>query len=231
MRITIQALIEGVAGGEQRAETIGVVERDADCVPASGIGLFTSETPSILKQLQALALGEQTSQFVDRASRCRGCSSRFATKDSKAIISRTAFGLARLDSPRLYSRCGGCRISAVLRRSFSPLAEALPERVHPQLPWPQSRYASTMSYRMARILLSDALPAGGTAGLEPEGQRATNRPTARRGNAARREGHHPSAATDGTRQEPQSAAQGREFQFAVTAPCVSPSCKPEAFVH
>ena len=54
MRITIQALIEGVAGGEQRAETIGVVERDADCVPASGIGLFTSETPLYLLHPQTV---------------------------------------------------------------------------------------------------------------------------------------------------------------------------------
>jgi hypothetical protein len=39
MRITGQALVEGVEGTEPRAETIGVVDRDADGAPACGLGL------------------------------------------------------------------------------------------------------------------------------------------------------------------------------------------------
>lgn len=46
------------------------------------------------------------------------------------------------------------------RPSFSPLAEQLPERVHPQWLWLQSRYAAAMSFRLARVFLHDALPAG-----------------------------------------------------------------------
>ena len=83
-----------------------------------------------------------------------------ATKDSKTVVYRTAFGKARLDSPRLYSRCGGCGASALAQASFSPLAEALPERTHPQWLWLQSRYAAVMSYRLAQIFLRDAFPAG-----------------------------------------------------------------------
>ena len=44
MRIMIQALIEGVEGGEPLTETIGAVERDADGAPASGLCLFLRET-------------------------------------------------------------------------------------------------------------------------------------------------------------------------------------------
>jgi hypothetical protein len=160
MRITIQALIEGVEESEPHAETIGVVERDADGAPASGLGLFLRETHAVLRQLQAVVLREQIAQFVERASHCRRCGSRLATKDSKTVVYRTAFGKARLGSPRLYSRCSGCGTSAVRQASFSPLADALPERTHPQWLWLQSRYAAVMSYRLAQIFLRDAFPAG-----------------------------------------------------------------------
>lgn len=53
MRITIQALIDGVERKEPRVETIGVVERDTDGAPASGLGLFLRETHAVLRQLQA----------------------------------------------------------------------------------------------------------------------------------------------------------------------------------
>ena len=160
MRITIQALVEGAKGEEPRTETIGVIERDGDCAPASGLGLFLRETHAILRSMQAVVLREQVSQFVTRAACCRQCSAQLATKDSKTIVYRTAFGKARLDSPRLYSTCNGCGASAAGRASFSPLAEALPERTHPQWLWLQSRYAAVMPYRLAQIFLRDAFPAG-----------------------------------------------------------------------
>ena len=81
MRITIQALIEGVQGSEPRAETIGVVERDADGAPASGLGLFLRETHAVLRQLQAVLLREQVAQFVECQTQgsCPTCASKVAT--------------------------------------------------------------------------------------------------------------------------------------------------------
>ena len=160
MRITIQAVVEDPGGRAPRTETIGTVERDADGTPASGLGLFLRETHVLLQQLQAIVLRGQVAQFVERASRCRQCGGQLATKDSKTVVYRTAFGKARLDSPRLYSRCSGCGAGASPQASFSPLAEALPERAHPQWLWLQSRYASVMSYRLAQVFLRDAFPAG-----------------------------------------------------------------------
>ncbi len=46
------------------------------------------------------------------------------------------------------------------RQIFSSLAQALPERTHPQWTWLQCRYASVMSFRLAQIFLRDAFPAG-----------------------------------------------------------------------
>ena len=105
-------------------------------------------------------LREQASRFLGRAALCRRCGVRLATKDSKVIVYRTAFGKARLDSPRLYSRCSACGACASAQASFSPLAEALPERTHPQWLWLQSRYAAVMSYRLAQTFLREAYPAG-----------------------------------------------------------------------
>ena len=139
MRITIQAVVEGPDGKPLRTEMVGTVERNADGSPASGLGLFLRETHALLRQLQALVLRAQVSQFLDRASLCRRCGVRLATKDSKVVVYRTAFGRERLDSPRLYSRCSRCRACASGKASFSPLAEALPERTHPQWLWLQSR--------------------------------------------------------------------------------------------
>ena len=160
MRITIQAVIECSDTEPPRTETIGTVEREADGAPAAGLGLFLRETHALLRQLQAVVLREQVSQFLGRAASCRGCGARLATKDSKVVVYRTVFGKARLASPRLYSRCSGCGASAAGQASFSPLAEALPERTHPQWLWLQSRYASMMSYRLAQTFLRDAFPAG-----------------------------------------------------------------------
>ena len=50
MRITIQAMIEGADGEASRAETISMVERTADGVPASGLGLSLRETHALLRQ-------------------------------------------------------------------------------------------------------------------------------------------------------------------------------------
>ena len=60
----------------------------------------------------------------------------------------------------MYSRCSGCGACASPHASFSPLAEALPERTHPQWLWLQSRYAAVMSYRLAQTFLREAYPAG-----------------------------------------------------------------------
>ena len=92
MRITIWALVEGIDGEAPRAEMIGVVKRDADDAPASGLGLYLRETRALLRQLQAVVVREQVAQFVVRESCCRRCGGCLATKDSKTI-----------------PQCSGCR--------------------------------------------------------------------------------------------------------------------------
>lgn len=162
MRITVTAQVEGADGKAARSVTVAVIERCANFAPSSGLGLFLGESHELLRKLQAVVLQEETAEFVEAASRCGACKAQLATKDTKALVYRTVFGKARLDSPRLYCRCVECGMVACLGHTFSPLALALPERTHPQWTWLQSRYASVMSYRLAQIFLRDAFPAGGS---------------------------------------------------------------------
>ncbi|WP_156901811.1 hypothetical protein [Azohydromonas australica] len=160
MRIAIQAVISDVDGQEPRTKDIGVLEYDAEALPASGLGLFIGEAHQLLRQLQTVVLREQVAQFLECTSRCRQCGSRLGVKDTKTIVYRTVYGKGHLDSPRLYSACGRCGTHITPARSFSPLADVLPERTHPQWLWLQSRYAAVMSYRQAQTFLRDAFPAG-----------------------------------------------------------------------
>ncbi|MGT2455327.1 ISKra4 family transposase [Cupriavidus basilensis] len=158
MRISIQACIEGEGTQPSKVITVGVIERKADFAPASGLGLFLRETHELLQQLQTVVLNEQVDQFVGAAARCRACGTRLGIKDTKPLVYRTAFGKARLRSPRFYSYCSACGFCSSDKGTLSPLAQALPQRVHPQWSWLQCRYASVMSYRLAQIFLRDAFP-------------------------------------------------------------------------
>ena len=73
-------------------------------------------------------------------------------------VLRALFGKLRLDSPPLY-HCGRC--SKEERRSFSPLAELLPERTAPELAYLKSKIAGMTSYGLTAKLLAEVLNVAG----------------------------------------------------------------------
>ena len=89
MRITIQAVVDGVKGQAPCTETLVTIERDDNWVPASGLGLFLRETHALLRQLQNVVLAEQVARFVERIAHCGRCDCRLATKDSKTRVEKT----------------------------------------------------------------------------------------------------------------------------------------------
>lgn len=161
MRFIVEVRIEDEDCPRTPPVTVGVIERSADLTPASGLGLLLQETKDLSQKLQTVIVAEQTARLVSAASKCRSCSTTLGVKDTKQLVYRTAFGVARLVSPRLYSRCACCGTMAGRAKTVSPLAQALPERSHPQWTWLQCRYASVMSFRLAQIFLRDAFSAGG----------------------------------------------------------------------
>ena len=101
-----------------------------------------------------------TDEFVRVAAGCLACGRPLGIKDTKPLVYRTVYGKALLRSPRFYSRCSACGFVSGACATVSPLAHALRERTHPQWTWFQCRYASVMSYRLAKIYLRDAFPGG-----------------------------------------------------------------------
>jgi hypothetical protein len=160
MRFSIQACIQGEGLEPSRVITVGVVDREDDFAPASGLGLFMREAHELLEKLQTVLLNGQVDKFVDASARCLACGTRLGIKDTKRLVYRTTFGKASLRSPRYYSHCSACGFCASDKASVSPLAHAPPQRIHPQWSWLQCRYASVMSYRLAQIFLRDAFPGG-----------------------------------------------------------------------
>jgi hypothetical protein len=69
-------------------------------------------------------------------------------------VFRTPFGTLQLDSPRLYR----CASESNGGRSFSPLAEGLPERTSPELAYLETKFAALVSYGLTVKLLEEVLP-------------------------------------------------------------------------
>lgn len=155
MKITLQALVEREDGTRQSTDFC-TLRRDATDAPSSGLGLFLGEARDLCSALQSLAITEQVNELVATMMRCPACSHCLGVKDQKQVVYRTAFGKASLPSPRLYSRCAHCGHRARVTETFSPMASALPERSHPQWIWLQTRFASVMSYSLARTFLAQS---------------------------------------------------------------------------
>ena len=155
MKITLRAVVER-ADGTREDFALYALRRDCAAAPSSGLGLFLDETREICAALQDVVIRGQVSELIDAMRRCPSCSRPLGVKDQREVVYRTTFGKYRLPSPRLYSRCAHCRHRSHAAETFSPMASALPERSHPQWVWLQTRFASVMSYSLARTFLAHA---------------------------------------------------------------------------
>jgi len=172
MRFIVDVRIECADRLEMAPVPIGVIDRSTDTDPASGLGLLLQEAEDLTQRLQTVVVAEHARQFVDAASKRRYCRAPLGNKDTKQVVYRTVFGVARLNSPRLYSRCSECGMLADSRPTFSPLAQALPERTHPLWTWLQCRYASVQPHVISP---RPDLPQGRVPGRQEPAGRAGER--------------------------------------------------------
>jgi hypothetical protein len=89
-------------------------------------------------------------------------------------VFRTPFGKVELDSPQWYR----CRCEPQNQKTFSPLAEVLPERTSPELVYLETKFAALVSYGLSVQLLHEILPLG--QGLSTTTVRRRVRQTAER---------------------------------------------------
>jgi hypothetical protein len=152
MKITVQLVVEYEDGEEPIVEEIGCLCR-GDLLPET-LGLTLDEGQAILARIQKTMVAEQAAAFVEQQRACPYCGKRRANKGNHEIVYRSLFGKLRIQSPRFYA----CTCLGEEKRSFSPLAEQLPERMAPELRYLQSKWASLMSYGLTVDLLEDVLP-------------------------------------------------------------------------
>ena len=121
---------------------------------AETLGLSLAEGKTILKDIQQIVVGQQVGSFLASQKQCPDCGRKRYSKGYCNLSVRTPFGKLSLPSERLHH----CDCQSHSMKTFSPLAELLPERTTPEMLFLETKWASLMSYNLTAKLLEDTLP-------------------------------------------------------------------------
>jgi hypothetical protein len=158
MRVRIQVVIEGDDGQIQDVQDVFQLYRGE--LKPECLGLTLEEAKGTLEGVQRILANRQVEEYVDTQRRCPACARQRTQKGQHEIVYRTLFGRLRIESPRLYE----CRCKVFARKSFSPLAELLPERSAPELAYLEAKWAALIPFHATSELLAEVLPIGQTLG-------------------------------------------------------------------
>src|SRR5262249_54832397 len=154
MKVRVQVVIESAAGEPADVQEIGCIQREE--LRPDTVGLTLEEAKTVLERLQQRIVEQQAAEYLRTQSHCPHCGKRRYRKGEHTVTLRTLFGKLHLHSPRLYH----CQCQPHPTRTFSPLAERLPERSTPELLYLETKWASLMSYGITTKLLEEVLPIG-----------------------------------------------------------------------
>jgi hypothetical protein len=152
MKMKVQVIIEYENGEEALTHDVACLTR-GDLLPET-LGLTLSEGKDLLGKMQKEMVYHQVANYILQHRQCSNCSSEHSVKDSKYISFRTLFGKLKLNSPRFYS----CNCKPRLKKSFSPLAVALPERISPEFLYLESKWPALMSFGLTADIINEILP-------------------------------------------------------------------------
>src|SRR5208283_4030181 len=99
----------------------------------------------LLASVQEVVVAEQVRDCLVARVPCPGCGRPRRHKDARTITLRTLFGRLRLESPRWHH----CSCQPQEQKTFSPLAEILPERTTPELLYLEAKFAGLVSYGLS----------------------------------------------------------------------------------
>ncbi len=156
MRLIIEARVE-CSDSNLRSEPIRVAVLDRVDDDLEQLGLTLEEGRELLAAAQSALVASQAEQWLNTENYCRRCCTPLYHKDSRSIIVRTVFGKVTLRSPRFWS-CTCDRSRGARRHTFSPLSQALPKRVTPELEYLQVKWAAHLPYSASTELLKEVLP-------------------------------------------------------------------------
>ena len=155
MKLIIEARLE--CDGIEPTDVIplAVFQRNDD--ELEQLGLSLADGRELLAATQSALVSSQASVWVNTQDYCHECYTPLRRKDSRAIVMRSVFGKVQLNSPRFW--CCDCKQTSQWQgRTISPLAQALPKRVTPELEYLQTRWAAHLPYAAATALLKEVLP-------------------------------------------------------------------------
>jgi hypothetical protein len=137
---------------QEEVRQIACLEREG--VALETLGLTLAEGKAILKAIQEVMVEKPLTAYVERQRHCPECGALRPSKGHHEVRLRTAFGDLTVNSPRFYH----CACHSGPQKTFSPLAELLPEHTSPELLFLKTKWASLVSYGVTADLLKDALP-------------------------------------------------------------------------
>ena len=156
MKLIIEARLEG--DGIEMAKDpiqIAVIHRRDDDLEQLGLSL--AEGKELLAATQSVLVSCQADTRVAGEDYCHDCYTPLRRKDTRFIAMRTVFGKVKMKSPRYWS-CDCEQIQIGQTRTISPLAQALPKRVTPELEYLQTKWAVHLPYAAATAMLKEVLP-------------------------------------------------------------------------
>src|SRR5262249_4881853 len=154
MKMRVQVVIESAVGESTDVHEIACLHREE--LQPDTVGLTLAEAKMVLERMQQRLVEQQAAEHLRAQSRCPHCGTKRSPKGAHTITLRTLFRKLRLNSPRLYH----CQCQRHPARTFSPLAERLPERNTPELLYLETKWASLIPYEMTTKLLDEVLPIG-----------------------------------------------------------------------
>ena len=104
--------------------------------------------------LQKQVVEQQIAVYLAVRQRCPHCAQAFQHKDQHPLVFRTLFGNLEFPSPRWFQ----CACQPHETRTFSPLANLIPEHCSPERLYLETKWASLVSFDLAAQMLGDVLP-------------------------------------------------------------------------
>ena len=139
MHFKIQLVIDDGLG---QITTEDVIHLERQIGQNSIVGLSLIESKHILKSLQQKVVLRQAQDYSNAQRYCSCCSHTRRIKSYHTIQFRTLFGIVAIPSIRLY-HCACDNNGA--SKTFSPLAQWLPEHASPELQYLETKWASLMA--------------------------------------------------------------------------------------
>jgi len=155
VKVKIQVIVESDQGETQILQEVTSIHRG--CLQPENVGLTLTEAKTLLQKTQQVVVQQQIAEAEQQHASCQHCAQKRRHKDQRSIIYRTLFGKLQIPCHRLFH----CECSEQPTRSFTPIAQLLPERTSPERLYLESKFASLMSYGLSRQIFQEILPLEG----------------------------------------------------------------------